>query len=79
MTKETLKKACDICEQIDRLNQDLSIWERAIAVRDFTLETPEFSSCSVSLSTLDFETLRTNAVANLKSKLEKLNAEFEEL
>lgn len=79
MTEETLKKAWDIWEQIDLLNQDLSIWERAIAVRDFTLRLPELSFYSVSLSAVDFETLRANAMADIKSKLEKLNAEFEEL
>jgi chaperonin cofactor prefoldin len=80
MTEERLKKANELLERIKEYQKEIASWEMAVRFRnkEVSLRSDD-TGYEVRTGFIDFEVVKTLALARLKKDLEVLETEFKNL
>lgn len=79
MTKEQMDTANSLYNKIGSLQNQKKIWEDAECFNSICVETKAERQIYVSRSYLDFEVIKTLALARIEKELKEAQAEFDKL
>lgn len=80
MTEERLRKANELLKRIKEYQKEIDCWENAVRFRcdEIALRSND-TGYEVNAKYIDFEVMKTLALARLKKELEVLETEFKNL